>query len=93
MAEIGGVDVHLAVMMNYVFEFESYCTSIVAKLQNGTIIHERNLDFDFPEAMRNITYLAKFYRGDRYLFDATMFGGIIGVYTGYKEGAFTISLN
>jgi hypothetical protein len=93
MAEAGGVDVHLAVMINYVYEFDSFCTSIIAKLQNGTIIHERNLDFYFPNSTRNITYIAKFYRGDRYLFDSVMFAGIIGVYTGQKEGAFSVTLN
>ena len=31
MAEAAGVDTHLAIMMNYVYEFRSYCTSIVAR--------------------------------------------------------------
>lgn len=93
MAEIANIDTHLAVMLNYVYEFDSFCTSIVARLSDGTIIHQRNLDFYFPENTRNITYIAKFYRGDRYLFDAVMFGGLISTYTGYKEGAFSITLN
>ena len=51
MAEIAGVDVHLGLMMNYMYEFESYCTSVVAKMENGTIFHMRNMDFDFKDEM------------------------------------------
>lgn len=43
--------------------------------------------------MRNITYVARFYKGDSYIFEAVMFGGMSGMYTGFKEGAFSISLN
>jgi len=62
-------------------------------MSNGTIIHGRNLDFDFADQFRNMTYRAKFVRGDKYLFDAVMFAGNVGVYTGMKAGAFSISEN
>jgi hypothetical protein len=52
MAELAGIDPGLALMANYVYEFESFCTSIITKLNNGTIMHMRNLDFDFPDEMR-----------------------------------------
>jgi N-acylethanolamine-hydrolysing acid amidase len=57
------------------------------------VIHGRNLDFDFPEEMRAITYVANFYKNGVYLFDAVMFGGDIGIYTGYKANAFSLSEN
>jgi hypothetical protein len=84
---------HEALLFNFVYEFDSYCTSIIARLSNGTIIHERLLDFNFPNETRVLTYLAKYYRGDEYLFDALMFAGDTNVFTGYKEGAFSITLN
>lgn len=93
MAEMAGIETHLAVLMNFVYEFDSYCTSLIARLSNGQIIHQRNLDFYFANVTREITYIAKFYRGDVYLYDAVMFGGIVGTYTGYKEGAFAVTLN
>ena len=35
---------------------------IVAQEANGQIIHGRNLDYDFPEYLQNLTYIAEFYR-------------------------------
>ena len=43
--------------------------------------------------MRNITYIANFYKGGEHIFDAVMFAGDIGVYTGMKKGAFSVSEN
>ena len=46
-----------------IFKFEKrFCTSIVASQANGQIIHGRNLDYDFPEFLQNLTYMAKYYR-------------------------------
>ena len=81
------------VLVNSLYELESWCTSIIAKMQNGTIIHSRNLDFDNASLMRTITYTATFERDGKYLFDATMFAGTVGIYTGMRAGAFSISEN
>jgi hypothetical protein len=43
--------------------------------------------------MRNITYNANFYKDGKHIFDAVMFAGDIGIYTGFKEGAFSLSEN
>jgi hypothetical protein len=51
------------------------------------------LDFDFPDEMRNITYLGHFYKNGKPVFDAIMFTGTVGVYTGIKYGAFSVSEN
>mmetsp|Transcript_11 Transcript_11/g.21 ORF Transcript_11/g.21 Transcript_11/m.21 type:complete len:187 (-) Transcript_11:377-937(-) len=51
------------------------------------------MDFDFANYLRAITYNARFVRNGEYVFDAVMFGGIVGVYTGVKEGSFSISEN
>lgn len=59
-----GVDATTMLILNYVYEFQSFCTSIIAKLDDGTIVHERNLDFDFAGTMRTLTYIAKFYKND-----------------------------
>ena len=39
-----------------------FCTSIVTSQANGQIIHGRNLDYDFPEYLQNLAYMAKYYR-------------------------------
>ena len=43
--------------------------------------------------MRKITYKAKFVHGTKPAFESIMFGGVSGVYTGIKPGAFSISEN
>lgn len=60
---------------------------------DGTLVHGRNLDFAFPDVMRNITFIARFMDGDDYLFDSVMFAGYNSVLTAEKKGAFSISLN
>ena len=43
--------------------------------------------------MRTLTYVAKYYKDDKFLFEATMFAGHMGVFTGFKAGAFSITEN
>ena len=62
MANILGVETHIALMLNYAFELgDALCTSIVARTPEGKIIHGRNMDFAFPDAMRNASYIGQFY--------------------------------
>jgi len=81
------------VLINCLYELDAWCTSIVAQQADGTIIHDRNLDFSTPDQLRQIGYTATFMKDGDYLYDAVMFGGLTGVYTGMKGGNFSISLN
>jgi len=65
----------------------------VARGPDGTIFHGRNLDFSFSDSMRNITYVGNYYKDGKHIFDAIMFAGDIGIYTGFKEGVFSVSEN
>jgi len=80
-------------LVNSLYEVESFCTSIVAKQQDGTIIHGRVMDFTFADDMRRTTYNAEFVNGEDFLFNAVMFGGTTGIYTGMRPNAFSLSLN
>lgn len=80
-----------AILINNLYELDAYCTSIVAQTTDGKIVHSRNLDFDFPPYLRNVTYKAKFVKDGKYAYDAVLFGGLVGVFTGMKAGAFSIS--
>jgi len=93
MAKSLDIDVDALFFIQYVYEFTAFCTSSVVKMANGTIVHDRNLDFAFPDVMRKITFEGKFYQGDKYLFTGVMFAGYNGVLTGFKGGAFSISIN
>ena len=57
-----GIDPKMLLMTQYVYEFSAFCTSVIAYNSNGTIIHNRNLDFIFASTMRNITYEAHFVK-------------------------------
>ena len=56
------------VLVSYIFEFVTYCTSLVAKQTDGTLMHLRILDFGPAEALKNITYIASFKKSGREVF-------------------------
>ena len=93
IAEIINADPHVALMVNYVYEFTSFCTSLIARQKDGLIFHLRMLDFDFPNDTRKLTYVAEFYLNNEYQYEAVMFGGLAAMQTGFKRGAFSISIN
>lgn len=93
IAEVLDIPTHKVVMLNHLYELDAWCTSLVARMNNGSLMMARNLDFYFPEDMRKALYIGKFYRGDTYLFEATSFGGLVDIYTGMKPKAFSISVN
>mmetsp|Transcript_12424 Transcript_12424/g.9030 ORF Transcript_12424/g.9030 Transcript_12424/m.9030 type:complete len:105 (-) Transcript_12424:465-779(-) len=82
-----------ALELNYLYELQAFCTSIVTRENDGTIIHSRNLDFAFSDHMRAITYIAHFKKDGEEIFESVMFAGLIGVFTGIRKGAFSISEN
>ena len=43
--------------------------------------------------MRKVVYRALFKKNGLYSFDAFMFAGTVGIYTGMKAGAFSVSEN
>ena len=88
-----GMTMSKTILVNSLYEIESWCTSIIVKMNDGQIIHSRNLDFANADGMRKITYQATFVKNGEYTFDAVMFAGVTGVYTGEKKGVFSISEN
>ena len=49
-------------LINIVYESRVLCTSIVARNENGTILHGRNLDYDFPSFLKQLTANVEFMR-------------------------------
>ena len=94
MAKYMNINTNLLLVIQFVHDLSSFCTSIVvAEPGTGNVIHARNLDFLNPAIMRNITYEGWFYRDGKLLYRATMFAGMNGVMTGERPHAFSISLN
>nr|XP_002128649.1 N-acylethanolamine-hydrolyzing acid amidase-like isoform X1 [Ciona intestinalis]XP_026690758.1 N-acylethanolamine-hydrolyzing acid amidase-like isoform X1 [Ciona intestinalis]XP_026690759.1 N-acylethanolamine-hydrolyzing acid amidase-like isoform X1 [Ciona intestinalis] len=87
------------VILNLLYDITAYddssskaCTSIVASDKQNKIIHGRNLDYQMqPKYLREITIQVDFQRNKKSLFMATTYVGYIGVITGCRHGAFSIS--
>ena len=58
IGEVLGFSTHEIVMINYLYELDAYCTSIIAKMSNNTVFLARNLDFYYPEETRKVLYIA-----------------------------------
>lgn len=79
------------------YELSEACTSIVAQDIDGTIWHGRNLDFGigmgFTETLKENACQIDFTKGGKTLFTATTFAGYIGVLSGMKTNAFSITID
>ena len=73
MAKIMGIDTNILILVQYIYELSSFCTSILAADPSGTVIHVRNLDFAFADLMRNLTYEGWFYRNETLLFKLNVY--------------------
>lgn len=49
LAKTVNISYDQAVFLNFMYEYNAYCTSIVVNLTNGTVIHGRNLDYQSSE--------------------------------------------
>jgi len=80
------------VIMNLVYELTAYCTSIVAQNANSSIFHGRNLDYNFA-GLPNLTYTVHFTSGGELQYYGTAFIGYVGLLTGMRPGAFSVSVD
>lgn len=51
------------------------------------------MDFAFADAVRNATYLARFHRNGKLLYESVMFAGYVGVASASRPGAYSMTLN
>jgi N-acylethanolamine-hydrolysing acid amidase len=81
-----------AVFLNFMYEWNAYCTSIVVRLTNGTVIHGRNLDYQSSQFLSETAVQIRVFQGNEYLYTSTGFAWYLGVGTGIGRG-FSVSLN
>uniref|UniRef100_H2ZE53 N-acylethanolamine-hydrolyzing acid amidase n=1 Tax=Ciona savignyi TaxID=51511 RepID=H2ZE53_CIOSA len=86
------------VLINIIYDVSAFnssqikaCTSIVAYDSMGRIIHGRNLDYKVGDYLRELTLQVDYQRGGKTLYMATTYAGYIGVITGSKPNAFSIT--
>ncbi len=93
LGSIIGMETYETLLVNSIVDFSSWCTSIVARMSNGTIVHARNLDFDFPQIMVKLVYTALIKKDNVIVAEAPAIAGYIGFYTGLRYETFTVSYN
>ncbi|XP_078532516.1 N-acylethanolamine-hydrolyzing acid amidase isoform X2 [Lissotriton helveticus] len=91
MAKSIGVSVGDALLLNLCYEATAFCTSIIAQDCEGNIYHGRNLDYTFPDTLKNMTVDVHFVKSEKVAYMGTTFVGYIGLWTGQKPHQFTIS--
>ena len=98
---IPGVSVADVLLGNVLYEVTAFskrlnskaCTSIVAQASNGSIFHGRNLDYNMVGFLRNMTITVDFTRSGKTIYTGSTYAGYIGLLTGQKPHAYTISLD
>jgi len=92
VAEVTGISPELVLLLNVHYELRAGCTSIVARSQDGTVWHGRNLDYDIPH-LQDLAIHVKFFRRGEFLYEGTTYAGYIGLLTGMKPKAFSLSMD
>jgi len=87
-----GLTLGKLVLMNIIYDISAGCTSIVAQRSDGTMLHARNLDYGIP-GLRNLTVQVDFQRNNKTIYRSTTFAGYIGVLTGVRPGAWSVTVN
>ena len=80
------------VLFNVIYETTAYhrdegskaCTSIVATLSNGQIIHGRNFDYPLPAYFNSLAVVLDFQKGGKTVYKGTTFAGYFGLVTAIK---------
>jgi hypothetical protein len=84
------------VLVNLVYELRTFCTSLLVRTVNDTILHGRNLDFDLnTELLRRLIFHGKFFRKSKptFQYESIHFAGSIGLLTSSRSGYFSLSIN
>ena len=83
-------------LVNLVYELRTFCTSLLVRTVNGTILHGRNLDFNLEtNLLRRLTFHGKFFRTSKpnFSYQSIHFAGSIGLLTSSHRNSFSLSIN
>jgi len=86
-----GIELGKVVLFNILYEATAFCTTIMCQ-RDDHILHVRNLDYSI-DGLRNITIEVIFERNGREVYRATTFAGYVGVLTGMRPGAWSVTVN
>jgi hypothetical protein len=94
LARSTGISMGRLAVVQLVYEATSACTSVVVQSSSaGVPVHVRTMDWNMPFDLRPLTVNVEFWRDGRPVFVATSWAGFVGIYTGMRPGAFSVSIN
>ncbi|KAM9792833.1 acid ceramidase [Neosynchiropus ocellatus] len=106
IASASGIPLGEVALFNIFYEVFTVCTSVVAEDPKGNLIHGRNLDFGLflgwdvknkswiiSEKLKPLVVNLDFQRNNKTVFKSTNFAGYVGMLTGIKPKAFTLTMN
>lgn len=73
------------------YEILMQCTGILAKDEDGDVIHGRNMDFGVP--VKNITVQVNWQRNNKTIGHSTNFLGYQGIHTGMRVDGWSVQAN
>ena len=93
LAEVANITYAEAAFINFMYEYNAYCTSVIVQTAQGTIIHGRNLDYGLGNLLRKTLIDVDVYRNNTVLFKMSWFPWYLGINTGMRPGQYSLSLN
>jgi hypothetical protein len=96
LAKLSGVKVGTIAVLQYMYELNAnngkMCTAVLAK-HNNSIIHLRNLDYDFAEMLAGMSVQLNFRKNGKSVWTAVTQAGFLGAHTGIAFGRFALNVN
>jgi len=108
VAKAFGIDLGVIVGLNFAYELRKWgggrpnitapytpqvCTSIVAEDEQHNIFHGRNMDWNLPLNLRNLTVQLEFQRSGKTVYVGATYVGFVGLFTAMLPGRYSVSIN
>jgi len=73
--------------------YESFCSSIILKDENGKTVLGRNLDYFMKSVFKPLLFLGSYVKNGEEVYVAHGFAGVAGIVDGVRIGSYALSLN
>ncbi|KAI6656841.1 N-acylethanolamine-hydrolyzing acid amidase-like [Oopsacas minuta] len=93
LSAYSGIPLGELLIYNILHEITSFCTSIVVEDEYGAIIHGRNLDFGMTNSLKDSVIIVDVTRYSDVVCTGITYAGYVGLFTGVKQDAFSLSAN
>jgi hypothetical protein len=88
-----GVNEGIGLTLNFMYDLFAHCTSVILRMNDGTVIHGRNLDYLYPDYFRVMVANYDWYKNGEVIFKSASIVGYQGIVTGVRVGAYSVSID